>query len=146
VDGEEFDPFDPKSFEAYVNRTVAQRLQAVLQPMYEEQMKTQSQRKVNDFMDEHPELRTDEEMRRQVYDMLKTEEQMTLEQGYWIVKGKMAQKSQEDEDRKARQKRDMSRQAADRVGNGRRNGMTAPPSASNMSAADIYNYLLAQKK
>lgn len=146
VDGEEFDPFDPKSFESYVDRTVAQRLQAVLQPMYDEQMKTQSKRKVSDFMDEHPELRTDEDMRRQVYDMLKTEEQMTLEQGYWIVKGKMAQKSQVDGDRKARQKRDMSRQAASRMGSGRRAGMTSPPSASDMSASDIYDYLLAQKK
>ena len=146
AEGEEFDPFDPKSFESYVDRMVAQKLQSVLQPMYEEQMKTQSSRKVNDFMDQHPELRTDENMRQQVYSLLKESEQMTLEQGYWIVKGKMAQQNQQQEQASALQKREMSRQAAARIGNGRKSGLTAPPETAQMDAGDIYKYLLAQKK
>ena len=135
-----------KSFESYVDRMVAQKLQSVLQPMYEEQMKTQSSRKVNDFMDQHPELRTDENMRQQVYSLLKESEQMTLEQGYWIVKGKMSQQNQQQEQASALQKREMSRQAAARIGNGRKSGLTAPPETAQMDAGDIYKYLLAQKK
>ena len=146
AEGEEFDPFDPKSFQSYVDRKVAQQLQSVLQPMYEEQMKVQSRRKVDDFMDDHPELRTDDGLRRQVYDLLKESEQMTLEQGYWIVKGKMAQQNQIREQQQAQKKREMSRQAAARIGNGRKSGVTAPSETAQMSAGDIYNYLLAQKK
>tara|TARA_R110002110_G_scaffold400459_1_gene616969 strand:- start:31 stop:897 length:867 start_codon:yes stop_codon:yes gene_type:complete len=146
AEGEEFDPFDPKSFEAYVDRMVAQKLQGVLQPMYDEQIKTQSSRKVNDFMDQHPELRNDDDMRQQVYSLLKESEQMTLEQGYWIVKGKKAQQNQQQEKAISQKKREMSRQAASTIGSGRKSGLTAPPETAQMDAGDIYNYLLAQKK
>ena len=146
AEGEEFDPFDPKSFESYVDRMVAQKLQGVLQPMYDEQIKTQSSRKVNDFMDQHPELRNDDDMRQQVYSLLKESEQMTLEQGYWIVKGKKAQQNQQQEKAISQKKREMSRQAASTIGSGRKSGLTAPPETAQMDAGDIYNYLLAQKK
>ena len=124
---------------------VAQKLQSVLQPMYEEQQKTQSKRKVEDFMDAHPDIKEDG-LRQEVYTTLKENTDMNLEQAYWIVKGKRSQQSQQQEQRKAQQKRELSRQAADRIGNGRKSGLTAPSDAAQMSAADIYNYLLAQKK
>ena len=145
AEGEEFDPFDAKSFESYVDRMVAQKLQSVLQPMYEEQQKTQSKRKVEDFMDAHPDIKEDG-LRQEVYTTLKENTDMNLEQAYWIVKGKRSQQSQQQEQRKAQQKRELSRQAADRIGNGRKSGLTAPSDTAQMSASDIYNYLLAQKK
>ena len=145
AEGEEFDPFDAKSFESYVDRMVAQKLQSVLQPMYEEQQKTQSKRKVEDFMDAHPDIKEDG-LRQEVYTTLKENTDMNLEQAYWIVKGKRSQQSQQQEQRKAQQKRELSRQADDRIGNGRKSGLTAPSDTAQMSAADIYNYLLAQKK
>ena len=128
------------------NSDAFKALQGVLQPMYDEQIKTQSSRKVNDFMDQHPELRNDDDMRQQVYSLLKESEQMTLEQGYWIVKGKKAQQNQQQEKAISQKKREMSRQAASTIGSGRKSGLTAPPETAQMDAGDIYNYLLAQKK
>tara|TARA_R100001594_G_scaffold6004_2_gene17672 strand:+ start:7968 stop:8849 length:882 start_codon:yes stop_codon:yes gene_type:complete len=144
--GQEFDPFDNKSMETYINNMVAAKLQAVLEPMYQEQMKAQSSRKVEDFMNEHPELKTDEELRTEVYEVLQANEHLDLAQGYWIVKGKRAKQLAQLEKQQQQQKREINRQVASRIGNGKKAGATAPPNASEMSGADIYQYLLAQKK
>ena len=148
--GEEFDPFDPKSFQSYVDRKVTQQLQAVLQPLAEQQQKAANERKLNDFMDAHPELRTDENIRSSVRDMLVANEGLNLEQAYWIVKGKLSKHQQEQQIQQQQQKKEINRQVAARIGNGRKNGMTAPPNVSEMTGADIYSYLekqsLAQKK
>lgn len=144
--GQEFDPFDNKSMESYINNMVAQKLQAVLEPMYQEQMKAQSNRKVENFMNEHPELRTDEQLRSEVYQVLKDNEHLDLAQGFWIVKGKRAKELAIKEKQQAQQKKDINRQVASRIGNGKKAGTTSPANAKDMSAADIYQYLLAQKK
>jgi hypothetical protein len=144
--GEEFDPFDPKSFQSYVDRIVTQQLQQVLQPLAEQQQKTASTRKLNDFMDQHPELRTDENIRSAVRDMLVANEGLNLQQAYWIIKGQQSKHQQQQQIQQEQQKKEINRQVAARIGNGRKNGMTAPPNAKDMSGADLYEYLLAQKK
>ena len=146
VAGEEFDPFDPKSFQTYVDRIVTQQLQQVLEPLAQQQQKTASTRKLNEFMDAHPELRTDENIRAAVRDMLVANESLNLEQAYWIIKGKLSKHQQQQQIQQEQKTKDINRQVASRISNGRKNGMTAPPNASEMKAADIYNYLLAQKK
>ena len=146
AEGQEFDPFDNKSMENYINSLVAQKLQAVLEPMYQEQMKAQSNRKVDDFMNEHPELRTDEGLRKEVYELLKADDSLKLEQGYWIVSGKRAKQSAQQQQQQQKQRKEINRQVAARIGSGKKSGMTAPPEGTKMSASDIYEYLLAQKK
>ena len=146
AEGQEFDPFDNKSMENYINSLVAQKLQAVLEPMYQEQMKAQSNRKVDDFMNEHPELRTDEGLRKEVYELLKADDSLNLEQGYWIVSGKRAKQSAQQQQQQQKQRKEINRQVAARIGSGKKSGMTAPPEGTKMSASDIYEYLLAQKK
>tara|TARA_R100000808_G_C2150163_1_gene158796 strand:+ start:966 stop:1835 length:870 start_codon:yes stop_codon:yes gene_type:complete len=146
AEGQEFDPFDNKSMENYINSLVAQKLQAVLEPMYQEQMKAQSSRKVDDFMNEHPELRTDESLRKEVYELLKSDDSLNLEQGYWIVSGKRAKQSALQQQQQQKQRKEINRQVAARIGSGKKSGMTAPPEGTKMSAQDIYEYLLAQKK
>ena len=144
--GQEFDPFDNKSMESYINNMVASKLQAVLEPMYQEQMKAQSNRKVETFMNDHPELRTDEALRTEVYEVLKANEHLDLAQGYWIVKGKRAKELAETQKKQQQQKKEINRQVASRIGNGKKAGVTTPPNASEMSGVDLYQYFLAQKK
>jgi len=146
AEGQEFDPFDNKSMETYINNLVAQKLQGILEPMYQEQMRAQSSRRVDDFMNEHPELRTDEEFRSEVYQVLKDNESLSLEDGFWIVKGKRAKINAQREYQKQQQQKENRKAVASRIGNGRKTGITAPPNSSDMSASDIYQYLLAQKK
>ena len=144
--GEDFDPFDNQSMSNYINGLVAQRVQEIMQPLAIEQQKNANMRRLNDFMDEHPELRTDEQLRQEVASLLQKNESMTLQQGYWIVKGQRSEKQNALLAQKEQQKKQINKQVADRIGSGRKSGMTAPPNAEKMSGADIYNYLLAQKK
>ena len=146
AEGQQFDPFDNASMETYINGLVAQKLQSILQPLAQEQAKQASMRRLNDFMDEHPELRTDETLRAEVAGLLQQNESMTLQQGYWIVQGKKSKEQQKLSEQQQQKKKEINKQVAGRIGSGRKSGMTAPPDAQKMSAADIYNYLLAQKK
>ena len=144
--GEDFDPFDNQSMSNYINGLVAQRVQEIMQPLAVEQQKSANMRRLNDFMGEHPELKTDEPLRQEVAGLLQKNESMTLEQGYWIVMGKRSRQEDESLKRQEAQKKEINRQVASRVGVGRKSGMTAPPNATKMSGPEIYQYLLAQKK
>jgi hypothetical protein len=144
--GEEFDPFDTNSFQAYVDRQVTQKLQQVLQPLAEQQQQNANMRKLNDFMDQHPELKTDENIRSAVRDMLVANESLNLQQAYWIVKGQQSKHLQQQQQKQEQQKKDINRQVASRIGNGRKNGLTIPPNAHELKGVDIYEMLLAQKK
>tara|TARA_R100000353_G_scaffold57695_1_gene45621 strand:- start:561 stop:1409 length:849 start_codon:yes stop_codon:yes gene_type:complete len=144
--GEEFDPFDEGSFKKYVEKAVAKRLQSVLEPMYQEQQKAQARQKLNNFMDEHQELKTDDKFKAEVKTVLVANENLTLEQAYWIVKGKAAKKQNNALTMKEENRRRAARAAGLKIANGKRAGITAPPNAKEMKAVELYEYLLSQRK
>ena len=144
--GEEFDPFDPDSFKKYVEKAVAQRLKSVLEPMYEEQQKVQTRAKLNQFMDDHPELKSDDGFKAEVKGVLIKDKNLTLEQAYWIVHGKQSKSARDKQKSNDQNKIKAARAAGLHIGNGRKRGMTAPPETKGMKAADIYDYLLSQQK
>ena len=118
----------------------------MLQPLAEQQQQNANMRKLNDFMDQHPELKTDENIRSAVRDMLVANESLNLQQAYWIVKGQQSKHLQQQQQKQEQQKKDINRQVASRIGNGRKNGLTIPPNAHELKGVDIYEMLLAQKK
>ena len=144
--GEEFDPFDPDSFKKYVEKAVAKRLKDVLEPMYAEQQKVSTRSKLNQFMDEHSELRTDEAFKGEVKEALLADKNLNLEQAYWIVHGKRSRKESKKSQMADENRKRAARAAGLRIGNGRKAGMTAPPETKGMKAAEIYDYLLSQQK
>tara|TARA_Y100001937_G_scaffold15519_3_gene21256 strand:+ start:5849 stop:6697 length:849 start_codon:yes stop_codon:yes gene_type:complete len=144
--GEEFDPFDEASFKKYVEKAVAKRLQSVLEPMYKEQQKVQARQKLNNFMDEHQELKTDDKFKAEVKTVLVANENLTLEQAYWIVKGKAAKEQNNALTIKEENRRRAARAAGLKIANGKRAGITAPPNAKEMKAVELYEYLLSQRK
>ena len=144
--GEEFDPFDPDSFKKYVEKAVAKRLKDVLEPMYAEQQKVSTRSKLNKFMDEHSELRTDEAFKGEVKEVLLADKNLNLEQAYWIVHGKRSRKESKKSQMADENRKRAARAAGLRLGNGRKAGMTAPPETKGMKAAEIYDYLLSQQK
>lgn len=144
TDGE-LDPFNPQSFQSYIDTMVAQRLQAILEPMAQQQLKVQSQRKLESFMDDHPELRTDNDLRTEVRETLLKNESMTLEDAYWVVRGKRSKQQEQQQHEYEQQQKLARKQVADRISSGQRTGFTAPAD-KQLSATDIYEYLLKQKK
>ena len=142
----DFDPYDTQSFERYVNRIVAERLQSVLQPMAEQQMKAQAKAKVQSFMTQHPELQTDEMFKGEVRKTLLANENLTLQDAYWIVKGQQSYQTAERQQMQQLAFQQAAQAAGLKVGTGQHKGITAPKNSNKMSASDLYNHLLKQKK
>lgn len=143
-DDVQFDPFDPQSFNAYVNKVVAERLSSILEPMRQEQLEFQAQNKLDAFMTEHPELRTDQVFRKEVHQTLTDNEHLDLEAAYWIVQGRRAKAAQAQQDQRIKRTKKAARAAGLAVGSGRKSGVTVPKDET-MNAWDIYNHILQQK-
>ena len=143
-DDVQFDPFDPQSFNAYVNKVVAERLSSILEPMRQEQLQFQAQNKLDAFMTEHPELRTDQAFRKEVHQTLTDNEHLDLEAAYWIVQGRRAKAAQAQQDQRVKRTKKAARAAGLAVGSGRKSGVTVPKDET-MNAWDIYNHILQQK-
>ena len=146
ADAGDFDPYDTESFQRYVNKIVAEKLQAVLQPMAEQQMKHQAQAKIQNFMAEHPELQTDQELRAEVRKTLESNESLSLQDAYWIVRGRRSHSVSEREQMQELAFRKAAKASGLKVGVGQNKGMTVPTGATKMKAADLYQHLLKQKK
>ena len=142
----DFDPYDTQSFERYVNRIVAERLQSVLQPMAEQQMKAQAKAKVQTFMTQHPELKTDDLFKGQVRQTLLDNKNLTLQDAYWIVKGQQSHQSAERHQMQQLAFQQAAQAAGLKVGTGQHKGITVPKNSEKMSASDLYNHLLKQQK
>jgi len=142
----EFDPYDPQSFERYVQKQVATRLQEILEPMAQQQMKTQAQNKVQSFIAEHPELQSDNDFKAQVRETLLANDNLTLQDAYYIVKGRNASTAAQRQAHEQELFSKAAKQAGLKVGAGNNKGTTIPSNATDMRAHDLYAHLLAQKK
>ena len=142
----EFDPFNPESFKAYVEKEVAARLASVLEPMKAEQQKMQAQHKVSSFINSHPELKTNPEFKKQVKDVLLANESLDLESAYWIVKGKSSQAAAAVSAEETKRKAEAARRTAALISSGsRRNAATISPNLKEMKAWEIYQHLKGSK-
>jgi len=140
----ELDPFNPDSFNGYINKIVAQKLQEVLEPMRQEQLNTQAQHNLESFMEKHSELKTDQVFRKEVHETLLSNESLDLEAAYWIVQGRRAKASSDRDIKRTKRTKKAARAAGLTVGSGRKAGATIPKD-ERLNAWDIYDHLLQQK-
>lgn len=144
-EGEEFDPFNPDSFNKYVNKVVAEKLQTLLAPMKEAQQKASAKAKVDTFMETHPELKTNQELRGDVKKLLIENESLNLESAYWIVKGKRSAAQKVVHTHEEKTTRDRRKQMSSLVTSGaRRSASTMPTNIREMGAWEIYESLKNQ--
>ena len=138
----QMDPFDPKSVDSFIEKKVAERLQAVLQPVQHAHRKAEAQNRYDQFMSAHPDLQSDTALRHEVAAELKNNESMTLEQAYLVVRGRSALAEQRKTTARRKAERRAAKAAALQV--------SAPPSRANakgqvdakgLSAWDIYQRL-----
>lgn len=81
----ELDPYDTQSFEQRIQQEVAQRLQEMMQPMREEQHRLTKRAQLDKFKAENPDLM---DYKTEIAQMLKSNENISLEDAYHIVKGR----------------------------------------------------------
>lgn len=144
----ELNPFDEGSINARIEREVARRLAEALEPLEREHKQAQARQKYDTFLDAHPDLKTDPEIRKEVYDSLQKNPGLDLQSAYFAVKGRRATslETQRAATKKAEQK--AARAAAlTATGQGRRAGTPtiSKPDAKNMNAWEIYQTLKRQQ-
>jgi len=104
ADTVELDPYDTSSFEKRIEQEVARRLQDMMQPVQEEQFQMRKRAELTQFKTEHPDLM---DYKEPIAALLKTNESISLEDAYFIVKGKssVAENSKLKQELSARQDR-----------------------------------------
>jgi hypothetical protein len=104
--GEELNPWDPDSLNAGIERLVAAKLHSLLEPMQRQHQAQQARANYETFMDAHPELRTDTELRAEVRRELERNQALDLETAFWAVKGRRLQgRAAQEKADKARRRR-----------------------------------------
>lgn len=138
------DPWDPAAFNQRIEQEVAKRLADVLQPMQQEWEVQQRRAKLDKFKSENPDM---ESYKTEIVEVLKTNDNLSLEQAYYLVKGK----SQTDKLRQAEQELNAYKTAARDYGlkvsvGSVNSGPLKPPASVKRDAYSIYRWLQANEK
>lgn len=138
------DPFDPQAFNQRIEQEVAKRLNEVLKPMQQEFEVQQRRQKLEKFKSDNPDLET---YKTEIVEVLKTNDNLTLEQAYYMVKGR----NQTETLRKAEQELQAYKTAAKdyglKVSVGSVNtGPLKPPASVKRDAYSVYRWLQANQK
>ena len=139
----EVDVFDPKSLDAFIERKVAQRLESVLAPVQKAHQSSIAQQKYEQYMSDHPELKTDTALRAAVASELRSNSALSLDQAHLIVRGRRAQTNARQQEGRRKAERRAARAAALKVSAPpSRGGSQSSPDLAGKSGADIYAALL----
>lgn len=138
------DPWDPQAFNTRIEQEVAKRLADVLKPMQQEWEVQQRRQKLDKFKSENPDL---EGYKSEIVEVLKTNDALTLEQAYYLVKGK----NQTEKLRQAEQELSAYKTAAKDYGlkvsvGSVNSGPLKPPASVKRDAYSVYRWLQANQK
>lgn len=123
---EKYDIWDTEGRQKEIERQAAKMMQEMLSPLQEEVQVKQRSLELQQFKNDHPDLR---EHRLDIARLLNDREDLSLEDAYWLVKGRKSQEAvaAAAADKKAR--RDQGREGLYKTSNGRSvstKGMTKP--------------------
>jgi len=138
------DPWDPQAFNQRIEQEVAKRLADVLKPMQTEWEVQQRRAKLDKFKSENPDLET---YKTEIVEVLKTNDNLSLEQAYYLVKGK----TQTEKLRQAEQELNAYKVAAKDYGlkvsvGSVNSGPLKPPASVKRDAYSVYRWLQANQK
>ena len=138
------DPWDPQAFNQRIEQEVAKRLADVLKPMQNEWESQQRRQKLDKFKAENPDIET---YKTEIVEVLKTNDNLSLEQAYYLVKGK----TQTQKLRQAEQELVAYKTAAKDYGlkvsiGSVNSGPLKPPASVKRDAYSVYRWLQANQK
>lgn len=137
----EYDPFNEATINARIEAEVNKRLNAVLEPMKREYEIMTAEEGYQSFLTQHPEFKSDKELRSEVQKLLEANTSLDLETAYYAAKGKQSKAQAAKDSEAAKARRAADREAATRgTGLPRKGGTVsapAPGATKTMSNADI---------
>ena len=131
----ELDPYDTKSFEARIEQEVARRLNDMLEPMRQQQNLEMKRIKLTQFRNEHPDL---ENLKGEVAATLKANTNLSLEEAYYIVKGR--QKKTELETQRQQKKEERQERRANSLKVGRPTQFSGNKPPKGLKGYEIYEW------
>ena len=136
----QLDPYDDDSFNKRIEQEVARRLQDMMKPIRMEQELSQRRNELERFKTENPDLMTYKE---EVADLLKSNEALSLQDAYHIVKGRKTQTRLQELEAENKLRQDKMREAGLKISTGTR-GSEKPP--KGLKGYEIYKWLEARKR
>lgn len=146
----ELDPFNEASVSARIEREVAKRLAEALAPLEQEHKQSQAKQQYHSFLDQHPDLKADQEVRDEVFKALKANPGLKLEDAYYSVKGRRYQSKESQRESRRKAEREAARSAAlTATASGKRAGTPSldrgvPSDRKPMDAWAVYESLKRQ--
>lgn len=138
------DPFDPQAFNQRIEQEVAKRLADVLKPMQTEYESQQRRNKLAQFKSENPDLET---YKTEIVEVLKTNENLNLEQAYYLVKGKSQTVALRQAEAELVAYKTAAKDYGLKVSIGSVNsGPLKPPTSVKRDAYSVYRWLQANQK
>lgn len=123
ADPGELNPFDEASIAARIEREVARRLHEALAPIEQEHKQAQAKQEYHSFLERNPDLKTDPEIRKEVYTALQKNPALDLESAYYAVKGRRLSSVEAQREARKQAEREAARAAAlTATGSGKRAG------------------------
>ena len=141
---EDFDPFNADHIQQLIEAKVAARLQQVLEPLHQKNQQHAARAKLETFKEANPDLMGDPTIKSSVVAALRANPNLSLENAYWAVKGRIAaeEKKQQASRREVRQR--AAKRAASVPSQGRRPGrQVADPALKDKKGWEIYEALKA---
>ena len=135
----ELDPYDTQSFETRIQQEVARRMQEMMKPIRQEQELNTKRQALESFKSQNPDLM---DYRDEIVPLLQSNEALTLQDAYYIVKGK----AQNEQLRKLQEentaRKEKMREAGLKINAGTKGGDRPP---KGLKGYEIYKWLQARK-
>jgi hypothetical protein len=140
----EFDPFDDASVQAKIEQEVARRMQDMLTPMQQQYELQQNQMQLEKFKAENPDLDT---YRTDVAKLLLQNENLSLQQAYFIVKGQKQNEKSRQLEEELNQYKSTAKEYGLLIGGSSRpsKNPSVPNVVREKGAFAIYQWLAANK-
>jgi len=137
----ELDPYRTETFEARIQQEVARRLQEAFQPLQQQQELQMRQLKLQEFKQAHPDL---ENMKTDVAELLKSNPSLSLQDAYFITKGKKSNERLSALERENAERKARMREVGLKIGQGADVNPNKPP--KGLKGFELYQWFERQKQ
>lgn len=136
----ELDPYSTESFEQRIQQEVARRMNEMMAPLRQEQAYMRKKQQLDQFKTDNPDL---QDYKSEIVEMLKSNQSLSLQDAYYIAKGKATNEQLRQAKTELQQHRENARAFGLKVGKPSV-GIEKPPKGLN--SYEVYKWLQARKK
>jgi hypothetical protein len=127
ITGKEVDLYSPEGLQEAIEIAAARKLQELYRPLQEQVEQEKAQAKVQSFIAQNPDVKSDPDIKSNVAKLLQEREDLTIEDAYYIAKAKVMQQRQATEQQSKRTETQARRDTFAKTSTGSTVASKAPP-------------------